>query len=503
MTKKVIIFFAALTIFSQKAAAQTAGQYHRYAVGIHFDTEISGGHYAPEKLVQMALDNGLDAVIFCDHDRMEVEYGLQPLRNIAKKIQVEPSLHTYGFQNYLDLVEELTKKYPQITLIDGCETGPYYYWSGSFLSKNLVLHNWHQHMMVIGLPDSAAYNNIPATSSKIYSERSPDFLYSVIAAAAVILGIAFTQITIKRTVTFAGHTMRVKRKPYRIPGVIIAILCLVYIYNNYPFRRWLFSPYETGHKIPASQAVIDYAQNNDALIYYSHPEGEFFGEYSGLKVQTESYTHLLLSTNNYTGFAVFAEGWKKAGLPSGEWDQTLYQYCTGERAKPVWAIGELDFEGDLPPEFLREVSTFVWAKDRSRASILEALRLGRCYAAQIWGPNFLFLEEWNISDSNAVKISGETLETAGEINLRLSFSVYDEKTGFEAMIIRNGRQLATVAFDESTVIDFPDFPPQGHSFYRLWVLYRGIPILASNPIFVKQSYRETDEPVDSSQVVKP
>jgi hypothetical protein len=70
--------------------------------------------------------------------------------------------------------------------------------------------------------------------------------------------------------------------------------------------------------------------------------------------------------------------------------------------------------------------------------------------------------------------------------LHFNFTIADEKEGFEALIIRNGRQLANVAFDETMNMDYEDDPPQGHNYYRLWVYYHGTPVIATNPIFVRR-----------------
>jgi hypothetical protein len=200
---------------------------------------------------------------------------------------------------------------------------------------------------------------------------------------------------------------------------------------------------------------------------------------------TKNYVHLLLETKDYTGFAVFAEGWQKAGIPGGEWDQALYQYCMGQREKSSWIIGEVQFEGNLPPEFLKEVATYIWAPNCDKKSILEALARGKCYASQRWGPNLIWLDKWTITEPFGQEaISGETLSSAGNVVLHFNFTVVEDKEGFEASIIRNGRQLANVAFDETMTMDYEDAPPEGKNYYRLWVYYHGTPLLATNPIFV-------------------
>ena len=83
MKKPALLFSIVLAMAVSGVCEDTV--YNRYTVGIHFDTNISGGHYTPEKLVQLAISTGLDAVVFCDHDRMDVEYGFPPLENLVKK----------------------------------------------------------------------------------------------------------------------------------------------------------------------------------------------------------------------------------------------------------------------------------------------------------------------------------------------------------------------------------------------------------------------------------
>ena len=487
MMKKTLLYISILQFLIVYSVEAQDDAYLHLIVGIHFDSNLSGGHYTPEKLVQMGIAQKLDAIVFCDHDRMEVEYGLQPFESIVKKKLIEKSLHTYGFKNYIELMTLLDRRYPEITVIHGCETGPGYYWDGSVLNKDLTLHNWHQHMMVIGLETPEAYANIPSTSAKIYGERTTGYIFALLVAGGIIVGLLLTRLAVKRTVVFNGQKMRVSKKPFKLIGYILSFVCLLYLINDYPFEKWRYSPYDGPQNIAASQAVIDHALATNALVYFSHPEGEYSASFGPVNIHTDPYTGLLKSSRNYTGFAVFGEGWKRAGQPAGEWDEILLEYCQGKREKPVWIIGETDFEGDLPAEFYREVTTFVWAKDKSKAAILDALCNGRNYCSQIWGPKFIFLDNWSITDDhNNNAISGETLEVNGAVKLHLNFTVLQEDKDFEVKIIRNGVLLNSEEFNQSSEFIIEDTPPAGIFYYRLWVLKRGYPILASNPIFINR-----------------
>ncbi|MFH1623646.1 MAG: hypothetical protein ABID54_00630, partial [Pseudomonadota bacterium] len=62
-----------------------ASDYQQVAGLIDLRTTFSDGHLDPESLVKLARKKGLTVLIFNDHDRMVMEYGMFPLRNILKK----------------------------------------------------------------------------------------------------------------------------------------------------------------------------------------------------------------------------------------------------------------------------------------------------------------------------------------------------------------------------------------------------------------------------------
>ncbi len=493
-----LMFIPALLMIFAASGFSQSSPYQRYAVGLHYDSNVSGGMLPPEQMVQLSIDNRMDAVVFCDHLQKEVEFGLRPLRKILKKRVAYPSVTTFGVEQYIQLMDSLNGANPGITIIPGTEVGPSYYWSGHPLDKSLKLHNWHQHMLVFGVENPEVYENMPGTLANKYREELYERTDRVIGAGVVIVvGIFLFFFVVKKKIAFSSQTMKVGKHPYRFIGIILIIGAVILLFNDYPFRKKVLSQYESGHCGEAAQAVINHVISNGGLIYYAHPEAEFSGQIGWINCITHPYANLLMTTRNYTGFAIFAEGWKVAGVPGGLWDRTLYQYCNGERSKPVWAVAEVDFEGNLPANFIREACTYVWAENKSKESIMEALKKGRCYAAQIWGPNMIWMDHWSIDNGEgAEKISGETLNSSGLVNLHFGFTVAEDKENFEVFVIRNGRQVANIPFDDSFDMALKDIPPGGNTYYRLWVLYKGLPVIASNPIFVNSAGLQTEE-IDS------
>lgn len=478
-----VFFVLPVLLFFQQIS--WAVDYDRYMVAIHLDSDISGAIFPPEKLVEFAAEMGFDAVIFGDHVRAEVEYGIFPFRNIVKKRLVRPSVNTFGEDNYLDMFEELDRQYPTLTVIPGMETGPHYYWTGNPFSENLVMHNWHRHMLVFGLKTGRDFRNIPTSAAKTRRGLGSSALIDILALGGIFLGVfLFRRVQIK-TMRFSSQLLTVRRRPHKIKGIMLIIFCLAILVNDFPFTKYTCSPYRGDLGEKPAQDLIDYVRAKGGLVYYAHPEADTESDFNGIKMITESYVDLLLNTHGYTGFAVFCTGWREAGKIGGVWDQTLNQYCTGERKEPPWIISELDFEGDINYQAMRELTTYIWAEDNSREALLNALSIGRCYASEIYGSNFVWLDEYYIKDAyGEERISGETLTTVSPITLRLKFTVAEDRDYFEALIIRNGSQIATIPFDQSFEIDFEDDPPLGKNYYRVWTLYYGLPVIATNPIFV-------------------
>ena len=165
------------------------------------------------------------------------------------------------------------------------------------------------------------------------------------------------------------------------------------------------------------------------------------------------------------------------------------EYLDGKRSKPVWIVGELDFEGEWPSNFLQEVGTFVWAEDKSEKSILKALSQGRCYASQVWGPKQIWLDEWYYIDSGSTSYKDGNavinVTVRADLHVTDDYSVLaKDKRLFLAQLVKNGEIVRTEDFADSLQLNFDNTVTAGKTYFRLWVLRGGIPILASNPIFI-------------------
>ena len=198
--------------------------------------------------------------------------------------------------------------------------------------------------------------------------------------------------------------------------------------------------------------------------------------------ETAPYYHELLNTKDYTGFAVFAEGMKHSGIPGGVWDQVLIEYINGERKKPVWAIGELDYEeGD----WMGETQTVFLLKKLTKEDVLAALRDGRMYSVignvKTPKPALERFQIWDDSSQKWVEM-GQTVNVkeATKMRIKLSLPAGQNQTG-ELKIIREGEVVKVINVTSSyeDIIDFDYRKPNGKTYYR--VDYNGT--LISNPIF--------------------
>ena len=133
---------------------------------IHMRSTISDGKYSIPEIIRIAKQNNIKIVVITDRDLMRWEYGLWPLRNIIKMVINDNSVFKYGIGRYLNELENMQKENPDLLLIPGVESAPFYYWHGSVFNNSLKLSDWHKSILVIGLEKITDYTNLPIIGNK-------------------------------------------------------------------------------------------------------------------------------------------------------------------------------------------------------------------------------------------------------------------------------------------------------------------------------------------------
>lgn len=134
-----ILYMIAFILVITGIRPSFAADYQQVAGLIDTRTTYSDGAYDIETLVKMAKERGFEILVINDHDRMVMEYGLLPFRNIVKKRVELNSINKNGAEAYLDSISKVQRKFPDMILIPGSESAPFYYWTGSYFKKILPL----------------------------------------------------------------------------------------------------------------------------------------------------------------------------------------------------------------------------------------------------------------------------------------------------------------------------------------------------------------------------
>ncbi len=490
------LFFWSGTLFLEACYGE---EYTLVPGSVHVHSTISNGEKTPEEIVTLAQESGIEAVIFTDHDTMRWAYGLSPLRRIIQKVTNQNSILKFGAGNYIDTIEELDKKYPNTLVIHGTESIPFYYWQGSVFEKNLTLLNGNKHILTVGLKTTSDYQGLPSVGNGFPSHFNGESALSLWPLSLFVLGWWFMTQRVKRS---KKEEVVVKGVRYhRTWGIISLFIGAVFLINNFPFTVQLYDQYHGDQGVGPYQHLIDYVKKRGGLTFWAHPEAERVTEMQGVKVASYPYENDLLNTYNYTGIAVFSEGMRRIGPPGGIWDQILLQYCSGERERPAWILGEVDYKvSDFP---LDETQTVFCVQKKSKEELLHAMKSGKMYA--VMGPaNALTLNNFVVEEEQSGKFAsmGEEIQITETPRIKFSITVnhdyqlseYKEK-GFHIDLIRNGSVIKTFEASDSVDIVYDDDfnNPNEKIYYRLAIdtsyLFRGI---VSNPIFV--TFKKTLNP---------
>jgi hypothetical protein len=451
-----------------------ASDYQQIAGLIDLRTTFSDGDLDPESLIELARNKGFGAVVVNDHDRMVVEYGLPPFRNILKKRVELNSINKRGAEEYLNSLQAIEEKLPDMIVIPGSETAPFYYWSGSCFKKNLTAHNHERRVLTIGLEGPEDYQGLPIIHNGFSSRFTTNFLPgTLISLIPLIFGVLLLR----------------RKGALRICGVTIGVLSLLSILDTNPFRSSPFDQYHGDRGIAPYQLLIDYVNARGGLTFWNYPETR-----SGIRrigrvfVDTHPYPEVLEESRGYTGFAALYGDTITVTEPGNIWDRVLLAYCRGERDRPAWGISTGDFhkEGEAG-EVLGNFPTVFLVHSKTKREILKALKNGKMYACRGNYPHIAKLDEFSVYSSNGdlIGISGDDVVLEGNPRIKVSLSAPEPtQDPVTVRLIRSGEVIERLEGQLPIEIDFEDAycKPGEKIYYR--VDLHGYGKLVSNPIFV-------------------
>ncbi|NIM90450.1 MAG: hypothetical protein GTO17_05825 [Candidatus Aminicenantes bacterium] len=453
-------------------------------------SDFSDGAHSIEYLLKLAQKRGFQVLFINDHDRKVLEYGIRPFQNILKRRVEEPSINERGSENYLSAIESNQKKYPDMILIPGAESAPFYYWKGSYLSGNLTVRDWERHLLIVGLEEPRVYMELP-------------ILHNGFSTRYILPSIPATYFFLLIPLLLALYMLKGKRL-VRYSGIFILVLTLLLFVNNHPFRSSPYNQYHGDQGISPYQLLIDYVNSRGGMIFWNHPETRSGrGQLGPISRDTPPYPQVLLESKNYTGFSALYGERITVTEPGDIWDRVLLEYCLGQRVRPAWGVSTAEFheEGAAGARLGRYPTIFL-VKNRTKTDILNAIKKGRiyAYAGNVDLPR-LVLEHFSISSSDSTQkgIMGEeiSLKRYPIITIHISTIGLEKGNSLSIRLIRSGQLIHTFTGETPLSIYFEDeyFEPGRKIYYRLDIRDRKGRRLISNPIFVKfQSQAKRSSP---------
>ena len=160
--RHLALVFLSLVFFAQPACCSEAvGGLTREHAAIQISSNVSDGKLSLPEIIAVARKNKVRVVILSERDMMKWEYGIWPLAGLLKKTVEDNSLLRYGVKRYLEEIRVLQERNPDMIIIPGVESAPYYYWTGTPWNRNMKIHDWHRHIMAFGFTSASDYEHLP------------------------------------------------------------------------------------------------------------------------------------------------------------------------------------------------------------------------------------------------------------------------------------------------------------------------------------------------------
>ena len=470
----LLAFALILSMTTHPSEAQSNHENHHEAVPglIDLRSTFSDGAHSIEELVQTASSRGFRVLFINDHDRIALSYGIPPFRRVLRYRKEFPSIMSHGPDTFLEEIERVSKRYPDMVIIPGCVTSAYYYWTGSWFRKDLTVHEYDRRIIIVNFNKADDYNLIPNLHNKLSLKYTKGLLPPLVLFIVPL---------------FIGFILLRWKGFSRGMGLLFIIYSTLSIIDYNPFRSSSFSAYKGDQGIAPFQELIDYVNERGGLSFWNYPEQRSgVREHGPINVSTRPYPQVLYESRDYTGFAAIYGDWIRVTDPGRQWDRVLNEYCCGQRNSPPWGISTADFheDGRLGLNLGAFPTTFL-VKAFSKEGVLEAMRKGRMYCSRGDGQVWPKLDYFTVSAKKGEKaFMGETLTPAHFPVIKFRVSYNSEKPRpMTILLIRGGTLIQTFKSKTPMEVEYVDeeVPPGVKTYYRLMDSKKH---LTSNPVFV-------------------
>jgi len=314
----------------------------------------SDGMHDMQTLIGMAEKRGIESLVFTEHDRFSIRFGIDPMPHILGYSQEHPSLYTTGLESFFDDLQASRVKHPEISLFAGTESVPGYAWSGIPL-QNLALHDAERHLIALGIERPAQVEGLSSYDLRHgYGNKA--------LSLAFWCALVFVLIII------------LLRKHKRGIALLLMASFIVFL------TTWLMKP-----KTDPDVDFVDTAHTQGLFVIWAHP-GTLSGVRDGpmgVQLNTPPYSKRVFEEPTADAFAAIYGDTDDNTIAGGLWDRYLMDYLRGYHNKPIWAVAAGDFhEQGMAHEYLGNFPMDVWSDTGQADDVLAAMKLGHMAA---WG----------------------------------------------------------------------------------------------------------------------
>jgi hypothetical protein len=468
--------------------AAPAAALERLPALLHVHSTLSTGALSLEDVAATAEQEGIGAVLVTENYLLRVEYGLAPFRAFTRLAYEEKSVLS-ALDHYLARVQEVRRRFPHLVVMPGVEVMPHYHWSGTPFSLELGLHDTQKNILVFGLHDAASLRALPAIGNRGAGEITLQSLIDLVPAVLIVPGILLLARPRAHRRRLGAAVIVVRRRRWLLGGIVLAIGVLALV-RAWPFTVDRYPPWRS-YAVDPHQTFIEEAERLGGATVWSFPEAPDAGERKvgpvRVRWKTDPYPDDLLRTSGYTAFGAVYEQPTRFTRPGEGWDRLLTQYAAGERARPVWGVGESGFHANRAGKRIGPIQTVFLVSERSEAAVLDALKRGRMYAVRHSGDVPLVLTEFVAASPEATAEMGDTLAApAGTpVEVRATVATADGTAHpVRITLVRDGEVVGTWTGPAPLRIVHRETAGARRHYYRLDARVSASDYLLGNPVFV-------------------